>query len=85
MFHDFRQNNSKLLLQADFVQCLPIFCSYILLQTAQKDCLSLTYATDLKCFFITVQFYIALTKVDVIRTALMQINVKAYRTIFVKL
>ena len=54
-----------------------------------KNCLSLTYATDLKCFCITVQFYIALQlevqEVDVISTVLMQINVKAYRTIFVKL
>ena len=37
MFRDLRQNNSKLLLQADFVECLPIICSYILLQTAQKN------------------------------------------------
>ena len=69
---------------------MPIFCRYILLQTAQKkNCLSLTYATDLKYFCITVQFYIALQpevqEVDVISTVLMQINVKAYRTIFVKL
>ena len=89
MFRDLRQNNSKLLLQADFVECLPIFCSYILLQTAQKNYLSLTYATDLKCFCITVQFYIALQlevqEVDVISTVLMQIYVKAHCTIFVKL
>ena len=67
----------KPLLQADFVECLPIFCSYILLQNTQKNCLSLTYATDLKCYIVrTVQFYIALQlevqEVDVISTVLMQ-------------
>ena len=54
-----------------------------------KKCVSLTYATDLKCFCTTVQSYTALQvevqEVDVIRTVLMQINVKAYRTTFVKL
>ena len=54
-----RQNNCKPLLQADFAECLPIFCSYILLQITQKNCLSLTYATDLKCYYTAVQFYIA--------------------------
>ena len=38
-------------------------CQYflaILCYKTQKKCLSLTYATDLKCYSITVQFYIAL-------------------------
>ena len=66
----------KPLLQADFVECLPIFCSYILLQNTQKNCLSLTYAADSKCYCITVQFCIALQlevqEIDVISTVLMK-------------
>ena len=64
------------MLQADFDECVPIFCSYVFLQNTQKDCLSLTYATDLKCYCTAVQFYIALQfevqEVDVISTVLMQ-------------
>ena len=45
-------------------------------KTHTKNCFSLTCATDLKCYCITVQFYVALQwevqEVDVIRTVLMQ-------------
>ena len=53
-----------------------MFCSYILLQNLKK-CLSLTlYGTDLKCYCITVKFYIALQlevqEGDAISTVLMK-------------
>ena len=84
MFRDLRQNNRKLLLQADECRMSANILQLYFATNRTKNCLSLTYATDLKCF-ITVQFYIALTKSRRNKDCTHAINVKAYRTIFVKL
>ena len=51
----------------------------------QKPCLSLSYATDLKCCCITVQFSIAQGTKSPCNKYCTHTNVKAYRTISVKL
>ena len=77
-FFDLRPINCKLLLQADFVRCLPIFVAIFCYKSHKKTCFSITYTIDLKCCCITVQFYIALQlevqEVDVISTILIQMK-----------
>ena len=87
-FHDLRQNNCKFLLQADFFECLPIFCSYVVCYKTPKNCLSLAYATDLNCYcYYSLVLYC--TSIGGTRSQCNKYythaDVKAHHTIFVKL